>query len=408
MGLQFRPIRQDELPRLAEVNLTAFGENLGPWHEGWFDSHFEGALTMAAFEDGVMVGSSMSLRITVTVPGARVAAAGVTAVGVLPTHRRRGILRQMMERLLEEVRSRRLPLAVLWASEGGIYSRFGFGPAARSLGMELQHPKASLLPRPSTGRLRLVSLEHARQILPAMHERVVSQRPGMIARDQVGWQYALSNEDPHAAPGESRLFAVVHESDLRADGYLVYRIRGEWSSRGPENTLVVVEMVAETPDATAALWRYCTEVDLVRRIEAKGRGARPVDDPIWWLLADPQALVATFTTTLWARVLDVPALLEARRYRRDGALTLALGGGYGSSPSSYRLEIEGGIGRCRATDGPADIQLGWPELGSLSLGMPCLSQLVVAGRARATGTEVAREAEAILGWDPAPWCFEDI
>ncbi len=408
MGLEFRPIRPEELPLLAEVNLTAFGENLDPWHTGWFESHFEGALTMAAFDDGVMVGGSMSLPVTVGVPGATVAAAGVTAVGVLPTHRRQGILRRIIDRLLGEARAQGLPLAVLWASEGGIYSRFGFGPAARSLGMELQHPKASLLPRPRIGRIRMVSLEQARQILPAVHEKVVRQRPAMISRDQIGWRYALSNDDPHLAPGESRLFTVVHESAGGVDGYLVYRVRGDWTPRGPENTLIVVEMVAENPHATAELWRYCTEVDLVRRIEAKGRGARPVDDPIWWLLADPQALVATATITLWASVLDVPGLFEARRYRCDGGLTLAVEAGDGGPSAGYRLEVSGGVGRCRPAAGPADIHLGWSELGSLSLGMPCLSQLVAAGRVRVTEAAVVREADRILSWDPAPWCFEDI
>ncbi|MHB1575742.1 MAG: GNAT family N-acetyltransferase [Candidatus Dormibacteria bacterium] len=408
MTLEFRPIRKEELRQFAGVNLTAFGEALDSWHEGWFESRFDGSTTVAAFDGAILVGSSMSMPVTVAVPGGTVAAAGVTAVGVLPTHRRRGILRQMMERLLQEASSQRLPLAVLWASEGGIYSRFGFGPAARSLGIELQHPKAAMMLRPRTGSMRLVSKEEAVEILPAVHDRVVSQRPAMIARDRVGWHYALSEEDPHLPRGEAHLFIVVHETDLGPDGYLVYRIRPDWSPRGPENTLVVVEMAATDPAATAELWRYCTEVDLVRRIEANGRGSRPVDDPIWWLLDDPQAMVATMVTTLWARVLDVPALLEARRYQQDGAVTLGVGDSADEDGSRFRLEVEGGRGRCQPTKGPADIHLGWSELGSLSLGMPCLSQLVAAGRATASSQDLARRADALLGWGPAPWCFEDI
>ncbi len=406
--LEFRPIGREELRQFATVNSTAFGEALDSWHEGWFDSHFEGSATMAAFDAGGLVGSSLMMPITVSVPGGAVPAAGVTAVGVLPTHRRRGIMRGMMTRLLEEARSRQLPLAVLWASEGGIYSRFGFGPAARSVGIELQHPKAALLPHPSTGRLRLVSLEEARQIFPPVHARVVSQRPAMVARDAVGWRYALSEEDPHLPPGEAHLFAVVHETDSGPDGYLVYRIKSEWTPRGPENTLVVVEMVAADPTATAELWRYCTEVDLVRRIQATGRGARPVDDPIWWLLADPQAVVGTLMTTLWARVVDVPGLLRMRRYRQDGAVTLELGGSPDQERARFRLEVEGGVGRCRPTDEPADVRLEWAGLGSLCLGMPCLSQLVAAGRATTASEAITRRLDAIMGWEPAPWCFEDI
>jgi predicted acetyltransferase len=408
MALEFRPIKKEELLQFVGVNLTAFGEAMDSWHEGWFESRFDGSATMAAFDAGVLVGSSMSVPVTVAVPGGIVRAAGVTAVGVLPTHRRRGILRQLMSRLLAEARSAGLPLAVLWASEGGIYSRFGFGPAARSLGVQLQHPRAALLPSPSTGRMRLVSLAEAHRILPPVHDRAVHQRPAMVARDEVGWRYALSEEDPHLPRGEAHLFTVVHETDSGPDGYLVYRIKPDWTPRGPENTLVVVEMVAVNPMATAELWRYCTEVDLVRRIEASGRGARPVDDPIFWLAMDPQAVVGTLTTTLWARVIDVPALLGARRYRQDGALTLDLDPGPDREGSRFLLEVEGGVGRCRPTEEPADVRLGWAELGSLCLGMPCLAQLVAAGRVTTSSEEVTRRAEAIMGWEPAPWCFEDI
>src|SRR4029450_5676087 len=50
----------------------------------------------AAWEDGAAVGGAAIFPFELTIPGGRVRAAGVTAVGVLPTHRRRGILSGMM------------------------------------------------------------------------------------------------------------------------------------------------------------------------------------------------------------------------------------------------------------------------------------------------------------------------
>ena len=44
----------------------------------------------AAFEDGEVAGGAGVFPFELTVPGGRVRAAGVTTVGVLPTHRRRG------------------------------------------------------------------------------------------------------------------------------------------------------------------------------------------------------------------------------------------------------------------------------------------------------------------------------
>ena len=48
---------------------------------------------------------------------------GVTVVGVYPSHRRRGILRQMMRAQLDDVHERGEPIAALWASEAAIYGR---------------------------------------------------------------------------------------------------------------------------------------------------------------------------------------------------------------------------------------------------------------------------------------------
>ncbi|EQD59886.1 acetyltransferase, partial [mine drainage metagenome] len=138
MPVEFRAIRPDELPEFATVNLTAFGEHVDPWHERWFQQRVRAEGTVAAFADGRMVGSSLALPLEIGLPGAVVSAAGVTAVGVLPTHRRRGLLREMMTRQLLAARQGGLALAVLWASEGGIYSRFGFGPAARSWRIALE------------------------------------------------------------------------------------------------------------------------------------------------------------------------------------------------------------------------------------------------------------------------------
>ncbi|MHB1500068.1 MAG: sterol carrier protein domain-containing protein [Candidatus Dormibacteria bacterium] len=253
-----------------------------------------------------------------------------------------------------------------------------------------------------------MSAQEAAELFPTVHARLVGRRPAMVARDAVAWKYALSAEDPHIPREEAHLFLAVHEGDAGVDGYLVYRIRGDWSPRGPEATIVISEMVADDPAVTAELWRYCTEMDLVRRIEASGRGCRPVDDPIWWLLADPQAMVATLTTTLWARVLDVPKFLEGRHYQQDGSIIIDLEDGAAGPGGRFRLEVSGGLARCTETSGSGDISLGWSELGSVSLGLRCISHLLAAGRVRVTSEDVARRADAILSWEPAPWCFEDI
>ncbi len=85
----------------------------------------------AAFDDGAIVGGAGAFPFELSVPGGPLACAGVTVVGVLPTHRRRGILARMMRAQLADVRARGEPIAALWASEETIYGRFGYGMASQ-------------------------------------------------------------------------------------------------------------------------------------------------------------------------------------------------------------------------------------------------------------------------------------
>src|SRR5262245_9642979 len=91
----------------------------------------------AAWEGERAVGGASALPLLLTVPGGRLPAAGVTAVGVLPTHRRRGILRALMRAQLDDCRRRGEPVAYLWATEDTIYGRFGYGIASVSGEIEI-------------------------------------------------------------------------------------------------------------------------------------------------------------------------------------------------------------------------------------------------------------------------------
>ncbi len=110
----------------------AFGERFAP--EEWVDelSVIEPDRSMAAFDGETSVGFASAYTFRMTIPGGELPVGGLTAVGVLPTHRRRGILRSMMERHFADCRDRGEPVSILWASEGAIYQRFGYGPGALS------------------------------------------------------------------------------------------------------------------------------------------------------------------------------------------------------------------------------------------------------------------------------------
>ena len=100
MVIEIRHPAEDELRAAMEATHVTFADPLS-------DENFERHRKMlpldrfyAAYDDGVPVGTAADYPFIMTVPGGELATAGVTWVGVLPSHRRRGILTQMMRQEL--------------------------------------------------------------------------------------------------------------------------------------------------------------------------------------------------------------------------------------------------------------------------------------------------------------------
>jgi predicted acetyltransferase len=153
---------------------------------GWIDIE----RMHAAFDGDRIVGGAGAFSYDVSVPGgATVPAAGVTVVGVLPTHRRRGILTQLMHAQLADARARGDAFAYLWASEGTIYPRFGYGLASRMGEMKLSRDRVAFAePFEPRGVFRLVSLDESAELFPPLYEGMRKQRPGMFSRSESWWK----------------------------------------------------------------------------------------------------------------------------------------------------------------------------------------------------------------------------
>ena len=137
----------------------------------------------AAWEGGRAVGGLGAFPFQLTVPGGRVPAAGVTIAAVLPTHRRRGVLRGMMRALLDACHARGEPVAYLWATEDTIYGRFGFGLASLTAEIDLARERSAFHTSLATsGRVRLIPPATAEELVAPIYERVAVETPGMFAR----------------------------------------------------------------------------------------------------------------------------------------------------------------------------------------------------------------------------------
>ncbi len=354
-----------------------------------------------AVEGGSIVGGTGAFTFRMSVPGGDVPTAGVTVVGVLPSHRRRGILTALMREQLDDCRRRGEPLAALWASEGRIYGRFGYGLAARTGSMSLaREHTAFALPFEPRGVVRLVGLDEAVQAFPRLYEQMRTCRPGMLSRDRAWWETRRLYDDPARRQGGPLTRALL-ELDGRPAGYALYRVKQEWSRSGfSTGAVTVLEAVAPTIEATQELWRWLLDFDWTSTFAAD---LLPLDHPLVLLLAEPRRMQLTVSDGVWVRLLDVDAALTARAYAGDGEVALEVSDSFIQENAGVWRVSGAGVER---TNAAPDLRLDVTALGSAYLGGFGFGELVRAARAEELTPGAAGRADALFRAEAQPWCGE--
>src|SRR5262249_23239644 len=145
-----------------------------------------------------------------TVPGGEIPVAAVSMVTVRPTHRRRGILRQLMRRQLEDVHNTGVAVATLWASDAAIYQRFGYGLAALKGRIEIDPRRAQFLADPGPiGRVRLVDEPEALDLMPGIYERVRREIPASLTRSRLWWEQRKLPDPPTHRGSGGPMFRMI-------------------------------------------------------------------------------------------------------------------------------------------------------------------------------------------------------
>jgi predicted acetyltransferase len=353
----------------------------------------------AAFDDGEIVGGAGAFPFELSVPGGSLPCGGVTAVGVNPTHRRRGVLRSMMDAQLRDIHERGEPIAALYASEETIYGRFGYGIASWSGEMTIRHEWdafAELLE--PVGTTRFVTPEEARALFPPVYDAVRRERPGMTSRSADWWEerHLRQPEEEKSAP---RRFVVL-EADGEPQAYAIYRTHMSWDSGSATSRLEVREALGATPQATAAIWRFLLDVDWMGSVEVS---LAPPDHPLFLLLAAPRRARYRMGDALWVRIVDLATALSGRAYGEGGALVLEVHDAI-CEWNDGRWKLEGG--GCSQTDEEPDLALDVSALGSAFLGAVPFAQLREAMRVEELREGAVARADALFAWRPLPWCLE--
>jgi predicted acetyltransferase len=393
----------EELRDAAGAMVHYFGRDKpsDDWSERWLNN-FELARMHAAFDDGAIVGGAGAFSFRMTAPGgASVPTAGVTIVAVLPTHRRRGILRSMMRAQLDDVHARGEPLAALFASEETIYGRYGYGLASLNVKFDVDKAHSAFRPGVETaGRVRLVDAATAAAQLPAIYDAVRRATPGMLERPASWWEHRLlADPEEFRFGGSPKHFAVL-EFDGEPRAYAIYRLHVSFGDLGPETTLRTIEVIAPDPLATASIWRYLLDVDWTMIVSAR---LQPVDHPLLLLLARPNFARPVLSDGLWVRLVDLEAALSARTYADDRPVVFEVLDEF-CPWNAGRWKLEGG--EVSRTDDEPGISLDAADLGSAYLGGFTFRDLLRAGRIEELHEGAVYGADVIFRGEAAPWCPE--
>jgi predicted acetyltransferase len=399
--IEIRPARPEEFPAALAPIMHYFGRSPGPEFAERFGPILPPDRIHVAFDDGDVVGSAGAFPFEIGVPGGLARAAGTTLVGVMPTHRRRGILRGLMRAQLDDVHERGEPLAYLWASQDAIYGRFGFGVASFTGTIAVPSDRAAFWREfEPAGRVRLVGVDEALSVFPAIQRRAAEQHPGMFVRTEDWWRVRRLADPESGREGGGELNRALLELDGEPAGYALYRLHFSADRGIPTGYTTVIEALGLSPVATRELWRFLLDIDWMASIRAH---LLPLDHELMLLLREPRHARLNYRDGLWVRVVDVEAALNARTYKPGAPVVVELADEL--CPWNEGVWEVGPEGAARSSASP-ELRLDAAALGSAYLGGFSFGELVRGGRVAELVEGAADRADALFRSDRYPWCPE--
>jgi predicted acetyltransferase len=406
MGIEVRHVRDEELPAYFDAVTTAFLQR--PDVEklaAGVRPHWDLERTWAALDGQVICGTFRSWATELTLPGGgRMPAAAVSGVTVLPTHRRRGILRALVAAEHEQIRRRGEVCGLLYASEYPIYGRFGYGPACRVATWTLD-ALAARFHAPTTSGVEMIKRgEQSRDLLRTVFDAWRTRQPGEIRRRHQRWDLDTGLiDEPWSGRRWNGFLAVHRDSSGTVDGYARYKVEEKEEHLQPRGMLTINEMHALTDEAGAALWRFLAQIDLIATVKADNRSP---SERLPWLLTNARAAVASdIGDGIWLRLFDIPRALEARSYEREGSVVLeVVDAEAAEGRTRVHLDVDPDGATCRLTDRGPDLTLDIAALGAAYLGGARLRDAVLAHGADEHRAGALALADSLLRTADEPWC----
>ncbi len=395
-GFYQKPATAEQLEELLAAQLADARVLTGVW-----DDSAPGSLV----DPLVPVATYATFSKTLNIGAALLRAHLVTSITVRPTHRRRGILRELLGTDLARAKAAGNPVAVLTATEATIYGRFGFGQVTEQQTLHLDVRGDVRFHAAPSGKVVVLDAGKLAGIAPGIFERFHQNQLGSVGRQEAYWRYATGAWGPEGPEPDPKHRAAVHlDTEGRIDGYVTYAFTG-WDPK--PITLEVRDLVATTALARRELFRFLALHDLIERVSYPMAAA---DDPLPWALEDPARVsYAQRGHCLWVRVLDVPAAFAARNYNGTGSFTLRVEDPMGLTGGCYGFGLEDG----RATvselpeDTVADVSCNVSALGPLLLGAVGTAELAGAGLLDTASEQVLATLAALLDIPGSPHAINE-
>ena len=303
----------------------------------------------------------------------------INTIAVRPSHRRRGLLKQMMRAQLDAARERGISLATLTASEATIYGRFGFGIATHTHPIHVDTRR--LVFRPdipvASGSVEYVHpsflKDHWHRLVTehqARYRGAVGHLHGHYLTDTGQWD---PSENGHARS----LRCVVHFSEEgEVDGFALFTPQGWHDS---PITTKVRKVCAEDQAVNRALWKAMAEMDMVERLTYP---LSPPGDPLAASLVDPWAVQPKEgDDPVWLRILDLPSAVAQRQFDGDseGDVIVEIVDSMGYCEGLWRMHAKDGHGTAERVDAAADVKLSVDVLAQMWHGDRTASELALSG-----------------------------
>ncbi|MEM8590642.1 MAG: GNAT family N-acetyltransferase [Pseudomonadota bacterium] len=387
--MQYRPMTIEDVPGFARLMRLGFGdpaamteyytELLGTeWCRGLFDGDRMVA-SIGFIDDAHRLG------------GGSVSTWGVTAVGVDPAARGRGVSGALIKQSLEEAAKSGVSMMTLYASAPAVYRKMGYERAGKMMGYKAKTAQLALSGK-ATGRFDVVdaTADDTAKQLAEIRESWLKLANGPFERNEAFWQFLLKPYDKTADvyvwrddQGTPAGYAIIHET---------------------REKLEVADLCVPTGDAASAMLAFFG-------------GFRAIFTDVNWTGSPVDPLIMAMNDRWWettrhehwfSRITDAEKALKQRGYPAglEARLSLAIDDPIlPNNAATFGIEVADStatVARAPGTD--ASLNLSVQSLAPLFTGFVSASRLAAMGRL--TGPrEMIETADRVFS-GPMPWLEE--